>query len=74
MLDDRTINRSSPRTVCASSKSAYLSRIEARSTEDGTRHEDDREADPESEHDDPQRDECDNEPLLCIRKPAHLIN
>jgi hypothetical protein len=58
----------------AASKSAYLSGNEARSTEDGTRHEDNRQADPASEHDDHQRDECDNEPLLCIRKPAQLIN
>ena len=58
----------------AASKSAYLSGNEARNTEDGTRHEDNRQADPASEHDDHQRDECDNEPLLCIRKPAQLIN
>jgi hypothetical protein len=43
-------------------------------TEYGTRHEDDREANPASEHDDHQPDESDNEPLLCIRKPAQLIN
>jgi hypothetical protein len=68
------LSRSSPRTVYASSKSACLSRNEPRSTEDGTRHEDDREADPASEHDGDQRDRCDNEPLLYIRKPAQIIN
>jgi hypothetical protein len=68
------LSRSSPRTVCASSKSAYLSGNEARATDDSARHENEREADPANEHDDHQRDECDNEPSLCIRKPAQVIN
>ena len=61
-------------TVCASSKSAYLSRNEARGTDDGARHEDDRQAEEPSERDDEQRDHCDNEPLLCIRHRCQLIN
>jgi hypothetical protein len=77
------LSRSSPRTVrgsrqvctvCASSKSAYLSRNEARGTHDGTRHEDDRQAEEPSERDDEQRDHCDNEPLLCIRHRSQLID
>jgi hypothetical protein len=43
-------------------------------TDDGTRHEADRQADVASERDDEQRDRCDNEPLLCIRHRSHLIN
>jgi len=72
--------RSGPRTVrgsrqvCASSKSAYLSRSEARGTDDGTRHEDDRQAEEPSERDDEQRDHCDDEPLLCIRHRSQLVN
>ena len=43
-------------------------------TDDGTRHEADRQADVASERDDEQRDRCDNEPLLCIRHRSQLIN
>jgi len=43
-------------------------------TDDGTRHEADRQADVASERYDEQRDRCDNEPLLCIRHRSHLIN
>jgi hypothetical protein len=43
-------------------------------TDDGTRHEADRQADVASERYDEQRDRCDNEPLLCIRHRSHVIN
>ena len=70
----RTVRRWQVHTVCASNKSAYLSRNEARSTDDGTRHEDDRQAEEPSERDGDQRDHCENEPLLCIRHRSQLIN
>jgi hypothetical protein len=58
--------RAAPRTT--------PSRSTPSDTDDGTRHEADRQADVASERDDEQRDRCDNEPLLCIRHRSHLIN
>jgi hypothetical protein len=70
----RAMRRGDPRSMCLRHNRTTPSSRTPPDTDDGTRHEADRQADVASEHYDEQRDRCDNEPLLCIRHRSHLTN